>query len=125
MNTTDGGWIVVQRNRVNSSVNFNRNFIDYERGFGDLNDDFWYGLEGMHCLTQTGAWEMQIDYKFNSTTSYLRFTFFRIEVAAQYQMVVGGYQGIGGSQLLQGYGGRIFSTADRDADGSSIVNCAE
>ena len=71
MNTTDGGWIVVQRNRVGSSLDFNRNFTYYERGFGDLNGDFWYGLEGMHCLTQAGAWEMRIDYKFNNTIHHI------------------------------------------------------
>ena len=125
MNTTDGGWIVVQRNRVGSSVDFNRNFTDYEQGFGDLNGDFWYGLEGIHCLTQAGAWEMRIDYKFNSTTSYLHFTSFRIEAAVPYQMIVGGYRGIGGPQLLQRYSGRQFSTPDRDIDNNAAVNCAE
>ena len=66
MSTTDGGWIVVQRNRVNSNVDFNRNFTDYEQGFGDLDDDLWNGLEGIHCLTQTGVWEIRIDHELNN-----------------------------------------------------------
>ena len=52
MNTTDGGWMVIQRNRINSTTNFNRTYIEYEKGFGNLSGDFWYGLEGMYCLTQ-------------------------------------------------------------------------
>ena len=124
MNTTDGGWIVVQRNRAGSSLDFNRNFTDYERGFGDLNGDFWYGLEAMHCLTQTGVWEMRIDYEFNNTKLYLHYTSFRIDPARFYRMILGTYQGIGGPQLLQRSSNRVFSTADRDLDGSSTVNCA-
>ena len=52
MKTTAGGWIVIQRNKKDSLVNFNKNWTDYEKGFGDLNTEFCYGLESMHCLTQ-------------------------------------------------------------------------
>ena len=35
--TTDGGgWIVIQGNKKDSSVTFNRNWTDYEKGFGNL-----------------------------------------------------------------------------------------
>ena len=44
MVTDGGGWIVIQRNKKSSAVNFNRQWIDYEKGFGDLNTEFWYGL---------------------------------------------------------------------------------
>ena len=120
MNTTDGGWIVVQRNRVGSSLDFNRNFTDYEQGFGDLNGDFWYGLEEMHCLTQRGRWELRIDYEVNNTKSYLHYNLFRILPGLSYQMSISGYQGIGGGLILQRYNSRVFSTADR----GSAVNCA-
>jgi len=45
--TDDGGWIVVQRNRKNSQLSFNKNWREYEDGFGDLNNDFWAGLKLM------------------------------------------------------------------------------
>ena len=49
--TTDGGgWIVIQRNKRDSKVNFDMNWADYQKGFGDLNTEFWYGLEEMHYL---------------------------------------------------------------------------
>ena len=48
--TADGGWTVIQR-RIDGSVDFNRSWSDYEKGFGDLNGEFWYGLKNMNCLT--------------------------------------------------------------------------
>ena len=45
MATDGGGWIVIQRNKKDSLMNFNRNWADYEEGLGDLNTKFWYGLK--------------------------------------------------------------------------------
>ena len=52
-----GGWLVVQR-RQDGSVDFNRDWIDYEDGFGSLTGEFWFGLRGMHTLTNQGQWEL-------------------------------------------------------------------
>ena len=57
MTTDGGGWIVIQRNKKDSLLNFNKNWVDYEKGFGNLTTEFWYGLAAMHCLTQRGQWE--------------------------------------------------------------------
>ena len=48
--TDGGGWLVVQR-RTNDPENFHRNWNDYERGFGSLTGELWYGLCALHCLT--------------------------------------------------------------------------
>ena len=53
MTTANGGWIVIQRNRKDSSVSFIRNWKEYENGFGDLSTDFWYGLEAIYALTKS------------------------------------------------------------------------
>ena len=74
MTTDGGGWIVIQRNKKNSLVNFNKNWTDYETGFGSLKTEFWYGLSAIHCLTQRGQWEMRVDYQHNNKTwSYLHY----------------------------------------------------
>ena len=79
MTTDDGGWIVIQRNRKNSQLSFNKNWREYEEGFGDLNQDFWAGLELMHTLTQRGQWEMRVDYQKNDKTwSYLHYNQFSV-----------------------------------------------
>ena len=69
MTTDGGGWIVIQRNKKDSSVSFNRNWADYEKGFGNLTTEFWHGLEEIHCLTERSQWEMRIDYQLPNQTS--------------------------------------------------------
>ena len=125
MNTTEGGWIVIQRNRLGSTVDFNRNYTDYERGFGNLSGDFWYGLEEMQCLTQRGVWEFRIDYEFmNRTKSYIHYTSFGVGVGVSgYPFSVLQYAGIGGEFLIRNRGSR-FSTPDNDNDRNGSVNCA-
>ena len=49
---THGGWTVIQH-RLNGTVLFNRTFVDYENGFGDLGGEFWLGLEKIHRLANT------------------------------------------------------------------------
>ena len=74
MNTTnDGGWIVIQRNKKDSLVNFNKNWVDYEEGFGDLKYmNFGMDWTTYTLLTKNGTWEMRVDYQKNDKTwSYL------------------------------------------------------
>ena len=120
LDTNGGGWIVIQRNKRESSVNFNRYWADYEKGFGDLNAEFWYGLEEIHYLTQRGQWEMRVDYQFNNKTwSYLHYNQFSIGSSSEeYQLTVGGFTGVGTDRFTY-HNGMKFSTPDNDGN-----NCA-
>jgi len=126
MTTDDGGWIVIQRNRKDSQLSFNKNWREYEEGFGDLNTDFWAGLELIHTLTQRGEWEMRVDYQKNDKSwSYLHYNQFSVGSAIEkYPLTVGGYSG-GSIPNDQGiyYDGMMFSTPDNDNDKSGN-NCA-
>ena len=126
MTTDGGGWIVIRRNKKDSSVNFNRNWVDYEKGFGNLTTELWYGLAAMHCLTQRGQWEMRVDYqKNNKTWSYLHYNQFSVGSASEeYPLTVGGYSGSISSYHALYYNGMKFSTADNDNDEHSKLNCA-
>ena len=128
MTTDGGGWIVIQRNK-NSKVTFNRNWTDYEKGFGNLTTEFWYGLESMHCLTQRGQWEMRVDYQFNNKTwSYLHYNQFSVGSASEeYPLTVGRFTGVGRdwfNERLRPHNGMKFSTLNNDNDKSSVTNCA-
>ena len=61
METDKGGWIVIQCQVPNGTVNFYRGWKDYEEGFGDLGSEFWYGLRNIHCLTTRESVELRID----------------------------------------------------------------
>ena len=124
MITTGGGWVVIQRNKKGTLVNFNKNWTDYEKGFGDLNTEFWYGLQEINCLTQRGQWEMRVDYQFNNKSwSYLHYNQFSVGSAREeYPLTVGGFTGVGTDRFT--YHNRMkFSTPDNDNDKSG-GNCA-
>ena len=128
MATGGGGWIVIQRNKKGSAVNFNRVWADYEKGFGDLNTEFWYGLDEIHCLTQRGSWEMRVDYqKTDSTWSYLHYNYFSVGSANdEYPLSATGFTGVGTDWLSyssQSAQGMKFSTSNNDNDRNS-GNCA-
>ena len=125
MNTTNGGWIIIQRNKENSPVDFKRNWTDYEEGFGDLNTEFWYGLENLHFLLKNKTWEMRVDYQRNDKTwSYLHYHQFSVGSASEeYPLTVGGFTGVG-SDWFTYHNGMKFSTPDNDNDKSNR-NCAD
>ena len=131
MITDDGGWIVIQRNKKDSLVDFNlnRNWASYEKGFGNLTTEFWYGLEEIHCLTQRGQWEMRVDYQKNDKTwFYLHYNQFSVGNASEeYPLTVGGFTGVGTDWFNDQshlHNGMKFSTPDNDNDKNSGGNCA-
>ena len=124
-----GGWLVIQR-RQDGSVNFNRDWVEYEEGFGSLTGEFWYGLRPLHCLTNQGQWKLRIDFTFsNGTKSYMSYNYFAVGPAnSQYQLSISGFTGITITDPFSSYdiNGMKFTTKDRDNDKCSINvdNCA-
>ena len=122
-----GGWTVIQR-RKDGSVDFqNRDWVEYEDGFGNLHGEFWIGLRSMHCLTSQGNWELRIDYQLeNGTKSYLHYNEFAIGSAEdQYPLNISGFDSIGLTDPFEtgGLNGMKFTSRDRDNDLSGR-NCA-
>ena len=97
MDTTDGGWMVIQRNKKDGVKTFNKKWKEFEEGFGDLNGDkLWYGLKVLSCFTETGQWELRIDFQFdNKTWSHLHYKQFKVgSSSAEYPLTIGGFTGI-------------------------------
>ena len=43
--TEDGGWTtILNRDATQVHEDFDRTYVDYENGFGDINGEFWIGL---------------------------------------------------------------------------------
>ncbi|XP_053400682.1 ficolin-3-like [Mercenaria mercenaria] len=70
MDTDGGGWTVLQ-NRYNGTVDFYRNFSEYENGFGALNGEFWLGLKIVQEMTYQGTTEFRLDV---TTVDHVTFT---------------------------------------------------
>ena len=131
MDTTDGGWMVIQRNKKDGVNIFeNKMWEDYEEGFGDLNGDkMWYGLKALSCFTETGQWELRIDFQFvNQTWSYVHYKQFKVgNSSAEYPLTIGGFTGITPEDpfVVHPLNGLKFTTIDNDNDLHELYNCAE
>ncbi|KXJ77518.1 hypothetical protein RP20_CCG007376 [Aedes albopictus] len=121
----DGGWIVVQQ-RLDGSVNFHRNWTDYQNGFGNLGGEFWIGLEKLHRLTKGGGQQLLVELKdFNGSYKFARYDEFEIGAECQkYELKkLGRYNGTAGDALRY-HEGRKFSTEDNYSDDASR-RCAQ
>ena len=126
MVTDGGGWIVFQR-RVDASVDFYRGWDDYKSGFGDLNGNFWLGLEKLHKLTSQGKRAiLRVDMKHARHPTkliYALYTVFEIgDEAEGYKLKIGDYSGDATDSLAY-HNGYKFTTKDRDNDPYN-ANCA-
>ncbi|XP_022785080.1 veficolin-1-like [Stylophora pistillata] len=64
--TAGGGWTVIQK-RLDSSVGFYRDWADYKRGLGDMNSEFWLGLDKMNQFTEAGRNRIRIELEDTKT----------------------------------------------------------
>ena len=91
--TAGGGWTVFQK-RLDGSVNFYRGWNDYKKGFGNLNGEFWLGLDKIHRLTKTKS-KLRVDLEdFNRNTAYAEYSYFAItDERSKYKLSLGTYSG--------------------------------
>ena len=125
METDGGGWMVIQRRVTNGTVNFTRDWDDYVSGFGDLDGEFWYGLDNIHYLTTGDDVELRIDMVMEDNGSELTWTYQTFTVAGpedMYRLTIGGGVGTGADAMAY-HNGQQFSTYGNDNDQSGS-NCA-
>ena len=124
METDGGGWTVFQM-REDGSVDFYRNWTDYENGFGDLTGEFWLGLSKIYRLTKEGSNTLRVDLEdFEGNTTYANYSTFNVgNSSTEYILTVGGYSGTAGDSLAY-HNGMRFSTYDNDND-IWYNNCAQ
>uniref|UniRef100_A0A1I8Q2Z1 Fibrinogen C-terminal domain-containing protein n=1 Tax=Stomoxys calcitrans TaxID=35570 RepID=A0A1I8Q2Z1_STOCA len=122
----DGEWTVIQR-RINGSVNFYRKWNDYKNGFGDLDGEFWLGLDKLHSLTTIhGPVELYVEMKdFHDVWKFATYDSFSIDNEANKYFMndPGIYFGNAGDSLRYSQREK-FSTYDSDNDSNNSINCA-
>jgi len=125
MTTSGGGWTVIQR-RIDGSGNFYRPWSDYEKGFGDMNKEFWIGNQRLRDLTRLKNNKIRIELEdWSGNKRYAEYSLFKIsDKNDKYRLTLGSYSGDAGDSLSY-HNGQQFSTFDQDHDLSSDENCAE
>ena len=90
--TAGGGWTVFQK-RLDGSVDFYRGWADYKRGFGNLNGEFWLGLDKIHRLTKTMNNRLRVDLEDTAgKTAYAEYDMFAVtSERTKYQLSLGTY----------------------------------
>ncbi|XP_067262597.1 angiopoietin-related protein 2a [Chanodichthys erythropterus] len=118
-----GGWTVIQR-RMDGSVNFFRNWETYKQGFGNIDGEYWLGLENIYWLTNQGNYKLLVTLEdWSGRKTFAEYASFRLEPEADfYKLRVGRYHGNAGDSLTW-HNGKQFTTLDRDHD-AYTGNCA-
>ena len=126
MDSGNGGWLVIQRRVKGGTVDFYRDWSDYEEGFGDLEGEFWYGLKNIHCLTNSASVELRMDLE-DESGNKITWTYqeFRVEGPKnKYRLHIGGGEGTPETtDRMTVHNSMYFSTKDRDND-AGIGHCA-
>ena len=94
MTTNRGGWTVIQK-RQDGSEDFYRGWSDYKKGFGDLNGEFWLGLDKIHRLSKSGQNTLRVDLmNFNGAERYAKYESFGVaDGSDEYRLNISGYSG--------------------------------
>ncbi|KAG8570629.1 hypothetical protein GDO81_011357 [Engystomops pustulosus] len=128
MDTDGGGWIVFQR-RVDGSVDFNRDWDNYQWGFGSQLSEFWLGNNNLHRLTSSGSFQLRFDLEdFEGNRTYATYSNFMVEgESKQYTLRYGSFIGGTAGDSLRTQKDQAFSTKDQNNDKSSRSekSCAE
>lgn len=126
VDTEGGGWLIILR-RMDGSVNFNRDWSVYKRGFGDLDGEFFVGLDKLHALTGERSQELIVlleDYDGDARQEiYEKFSIGN-EQELYALNTLGIASGTAGDSMIFHHGMK-FSTFDRDNDRDTNRNCAE
>ena len=92
--TAGGGWTVFQK-RLDGSVDFFLDWSDYKVGFGDLNGEFWLGLDKIHRLASDNNSTLRVDLEdFDENSAYAEYNKFRVRNKnRKYKLILGSYSG--------------------------------
>ncbi|PFX30733.1 Angiopoietin-related protein 1 [Stylophora pistillata] len=125
INSAGEPWTVIQR-RMDGSVDFYRGWTDYKKGFGNLQREFWLGLEKIHRLTDQRQQKLRVeirDFKrYWCWAEYENFTVSGEDDGFRLQSV-GSYTGSCIDSFSYNVGAR-FSTKDKDEDNNASSHCA-
>ena len=115
--------------RKDGSQDFSLNWLEYENGFGNVMQEFWWGNKNLHELTSQADYKLRIDLEdWNGNTKFAIYNNFMISAPESgYMLTYSGYdpRSTLADSLTYPHKGKKFTTKDRDNDGNSKTNCAQ
>uniref|UniRef100_A0A8C6JP07 Angiopoietin-related protein 3 n=1 Tax=Melopsittacus undulatus TaxID=13146 RepID=A0A8C6JP07_MELUD len=117
-------WTVIQK-RVDGSLDFNRTWDAYTNGFGDLNEEFWLGLNKIYSITKQGDYILRIELQdWKDNKRYIEYAFSLGGPETDYTLQLSRMFGSIPNALPEETELR-FSTADHEANITNDFNCPE
>ena len=114
-------------------MDFNRTWIDYKDGFGDVEGEFWFGNENIYDLTKPSFAPKKSQLLINmrmkgkQIPEYVKYNTFAItDEATKYVLRIKGFSGnmTVNPKGLKYNNNQKFSTFDSDNDAHTDGNCA-
>ncbi|XP_062141889.1 angiopoietin-related protein 3-like [Drosophila sulfurigaster albostrigata] len=120
------GWIIIVK-RFDGRQDFNKTWKEYVDGFGDLQNEFFIGLEKIHLITTLRRYKLQIFAEYEELTDSADYDNFRIgDAESQYELEeIGNRESYSYYHVLYHYKNQKFTTYDRNNIGNSDFNCAD
>ncbi|XP_065943571.1 ficolin-2-like [Magallana gigas] len=123
-----GHYQVFQR-RHDGSEDFNRTWIEYKNGFGNVSSEFWLGNDKIHHLLAQGTYEMRMDMKdFSNEEHHVKYSSFYVgNEFTNYTVTLSGFSGDVDDRFtgnVMPIDTMMFTTSDQDNDVAGD-NCAE
>ena len=113
---------------MDASVSFERSWYEYVAGFGDVDGNFWLGLETIHNLTEAQPMKLQIDVvPFDIPAVSVPYPQFHVGDAASEYLLTITSDTRGHSTLCNSFtlaSRHKFTTYDRDNDYETDINYA-
>uniref|UniRef100_A0A1I8PYA9 Fibrinogen C-terminal domain-containing protein n=1 Tax=Stomoxys calcitrans TaxID=35570 RepID=A0A1I8PYA9_STOCA len=125
--TEGGDWTVIQR-RQDGSVDFYRTWAEYRQGFGNIDGEFFIGMDKLHALTNYNGPQELLIIMVNDTTAgekEAKYDDFAIGNEENKFVLkrIGRYTGTAGDSLTA-HLAQPFSTKDQDNDKNVESSCA-
>ena len=115
MDTDGGGWTVFLK-RVNGSADFYQDVAAYTQGFGNVNGEYWLGLDALHALTATKTYQLRADMSDwdGASAHSLHASMVVADASDEYRLTVGAFLGRDGGDCLLINQNMTFSTKNAD-----------
>merc|ERR1712121_531097 len=119
MEKDNGGWTTLQR-RFDGTENFDRDFTDYQSGFGNKDSEHWLGLDSVFELTKVGNWEARFDMEsFDGIKKHAKYSNFKVGAAPTFKLTIAGYSGTTEGDNMKQANGAFFTTRGRPQAGAT------